>query len=313
MKYRDGFGSSAKMARPAGSGSIDRRNDIFLPRTKDQKRGMYLMRLVPMKDRVVRQFWLAKEPDGRWVPKPAKPYDPTDKRMSIPVTVAVFDPTDGDYGSWKNYGNPWDNAVTRYLDALDLPKAERDNYFPKEVFYASIIDVSPTKMVDGKLIYPDTRGQFDAALKSTPTVIQRTPRVLTSSAGKVYDTNGDIVGKNAYAQLLSALAGEFDPVQDRRLLPHEYTVRMVISGQGTDTAYKFASTSDREEYDWDTMKVYDIPSWVKVTPDEVIEALLEGADWNELIKLHNLELYPQLITMDANEPDTEITEDDIPF
>ena len=303
-----GFGASAKKTRPAGSdgaASTTRRADVFLPK----KRGSYLFRLAPVPEYRVKQFWLAKEPKGNWVPKFG--YDPADKRPAIPVTVAVFDPSAGEYGSWTENGNPWDNAVTRYLDTLDLSEDDRKKMYAKEVFYASILDFSQTKEVDGKLIYPDPRMQFDNALKNIPTVVQNTPRVLERSAGKVLDNNGDVVGKHMYAKLYGATTGEWNVEEDRRMLPHEYTLRLIVSGTGIDTEYKFTSTADRKPIDWEQTQVYDLASWVRTTPDEVIEALFEGADWNELIKQHDIQLYPSLKVI--GQDDLEITEDDLPF
>ena len=103
------FGQAAKAQKPTNQSDGKSAKEMFL----DTKRGIRIFRICGPEVRV-KQFWLARNPDNTWVPRFG--FNPNDKRISIPVTVGVFDPTRGEDGSWA--GNPWENPITDYLDGV---------------------------------------------------------------------------------------------------------------------------------------------------------------------------------------------------
>lgn len=291
------FGSAAKKSNPAKKDFKPTEN-IFL----DTKRGTRLFRVFGDEIRY-KVIWVAKEPDGTWIPKFG--YNPSDRREARPITVSVFNPISDEWD-----GNAYDNPLMQWVND-NFSEDERDEMkaYPKEQFYVNVMDRTPVKLDGDVVYYPDPKNQFPENLKGIPAKVLNTIKILQGSSGKVRDENGDIVGKHLYANLLRAVeSGEVNPDTGNLLMPHEYDLRLVTTGQKTETERKITVTANREILDLSQAKVYDLYSWMKPYPTEFMREILLGADFNECLKNYKIKLYPDLIPYNNLGVD-----DDIPF
>jgi hypothetical protein len=279
-----GFGKAAKQNKPTGS-NVDTAQ-LFM----NIKTGTRIFRLVGDEVRV-RKFWLAKDTDG-W--RPRFGFNPNDKRPAIPVIIGVFDPSVGEYGEWSK--GTWENPITDFLDGLGLEEEERKGMYAKESFYVNVLDRTMIKVDGDTIVYPDTKNQFPANLKSIVAKPANAIRILEGSSGKCRDDDGEIVGKSMYSNLLRVVeGGEVDPDTGNILTPDQYDIRMVVSGKGIDTNRALSITANRDVIDFSQYQVYDLESWLRPLPFEAQDALLNGAEWKDVIEEYNVTMYPSLI------------------
>lgn len=289
------FGSAAKKSVSAKK-DFKPTDNIFM----DIKRGTRLFRVLGDEIRY-KVIWVAKESDGTWVPKFG--YNPADRREARPIVVSVFNPATDEW-----VGNAYDNPLMQWIED-NFSEDEQEGMYAKEQFYVNVLDRTPAKLDGDVIYYPDPKNQFPENLKGIPAKVLNTVKILQGSSGKVRDENGDIVGKHLYANLLRAVeSGEVNPDTGNLLMPHEYDLRLVTTGQKTETERKITITANREVLDLSQVKVYDLYSWLKPYPVEFMEEVLSGADWNETVKRYNIKLYPDLVPYLTSE-----TEDDLPF
>jgi hypothetical protein len=294
------FGQAAKAQKPTNKSDNVNAKTMFM----DTKRGIRIFRIVGAEVRV-KQFWLARNPDNNWVPKFG--YSASDKRIAIPVTISVFDPSRGEDGSWV--GNAWDNPITRYLDTLELDEEERKKLYAKESVFIPVLDRTPVKTDGDVVAYPDPQMKYPEAMKAIVAKVSNAPKVLQLSSGKVRDENGDIVGKHGYANLLRVVeSGEVDPVTGDLLSPYLYDIRVKTTGTGMETERAFSATANRDVLN--VSHYYDVCNWQRPLQEEALDNLLNGAEWKDVVERYNVKMYPDLVAVSGNDGDER---DGLPF
>jgi hypothetical protein len=279
------FGQAAKAQKPTNASNSKSGKEMFL----DTKRGIRIFRIVGPEVRV-KQFWLARNPDNCWVPKFG--FNPNDKRIAIPVTISVFDPSKGEDGAWM--GNAWDNPITNYLDTLELDEEERKKLYAKESVFIPVLDRTPVKTDGETIAYPDPQMKYPDALKHIVAKVSNAPKVLQLSSGKVRDENGDVIGKHGYASLLRVVeGGEVDPVTGDLLSPYAYDIRVKTTGTGMETERAFSATANRDVLT--VTHYYDVCNWARPLAEEALEDLINGAEWKDVVERYNVKMYPDLI------------------
>lgn len=233
----------------------------------------------------VKRHWLAKNDDGTWSPKFG--YNPYDKRPSIPVIVAVYDPETekwiGDNAQWRN--NPVDSIVA------SLSQEERKGKYAQEVVFLNILDRTPVKYnVEGMPLYPDDKGNYPDECKDQVAKPHNKIQILTGSSG---DAGTDTL----YGNLLNLAETTLD--EDGDLLPfHAYDIKVdtrkdpksgKISRNVTPTFNRKALPESLANF-----PTYDLKSWLKPWPNDAIQILLDGADYKETIENYGLQAYPKL-------------------
>ena len=287
-----GFGSSAKKPKTQGQ-STNTSTTHFM----NIKRGIRTFRILPNTDEIrIKQHWLALEGSGQWVPSFG--YNRADKRDKRPITVAVFDPFDGEYGTWNGDSDNWyNNPINKWVDDADVDDETREKMYAKELFYLNVLNRTLVK-TDGDVIhYPDPSNKYPSGTDSiVPKSLNRV-EVMQGSSGKVRDPKtGDLVGKHLYAGLVGTIEGdEIDPVSGQRLTPDMYDIRLKTTGIDKETERNFSITANRDVINWNTYKAYDLKSWVKPWPDAAIQDLLDGAKYLEVVKTYNIMLFPEQV------------------
>jgi hypothetical protein len=286
------FGQSAKTPAPKREAKTQANQNIFM----DVKRGLRVFRLIGDEIRV-KQHWLAKEQDGKWVPSF---YIKGDKRERKPVNVAVFDPDMGNHGVWIGSNDDWrDNPIGKYIDAIDDEELQK-KLFAREVFYINALDRTPVKILDDEtIVYPDPKNKYPAGTEHIVAKPHNKLLIMQGSSGRVRDDNGDITGDHMYARMLRCVeSGEIDPDTSILLPPHTYDIRLITTGEGTSTNRDFTITPNRDEIDWSKYQMYDLTTWPTIWPADALQALMDGsAEYMELVKQYNIKLYPDQIAI----------------
>lgn len=288
------FGSSANQAKPKDATAKGESKDIFF----DTKVGQRFFRIVPGCDEVrMRALFFAKEADGTWVPTFG--YNESDRRTKKPVAIAVYN---AETESWV-YGGEWGkNPVDLYVASLDIPEDERNKLYAPEEFRITVLDRTPVKtMPDGTILYPDTRGKYPVGSENIVAQRINKIKILKGSSGIPKDKDGDWKGKHLYRKLLEMMDGQLDEI-GTPISPTEYDICLLTSGKGKDTSRTPSRVHGTQEViDWSQYKAFDLKSWIKPWSFEAISQFMAGGDYDELLKLQNISMYPEEIDIDLGE------------
>lgn len=218
----------------------------------------------------------------------------------------------------NRYDNPMRNRLLAEIDP-NLSKAERDaeaRTFPigRVRFFLNVWDITPVirlteEMVENLgivtydgIVYPNLDNQYivfgankkpiklDAKLKGPRNEIV----ILEGSAGRMDDPKA----KHTLRKF-AALEKEVSTDDGDGFLPlTAFGVRLKITGESTGTEYVLTSTSDRDPLSSEVYMLprYDLDSFVAPWPNEALEALIDGEDFNEVIKAYNIATFPKLNT-----------------
>lgn len=274
------FGRSANTKKNTDSADKNTAGNIFL----NTKNGIRVFRVPHGQEEIrVKRHWLALNDDGSYEPKFG--YSEGDKRRAVPVIVAVWNPDEdrwvGDSKNWRN------NPIDRWVAGLD--EADREKKYAQDVFFLNVLDL--TKIIvgeDGTECYPDENMKY--AAKGTPKV-NGVIKILTGSSGEPD-------GKSLYAHLLRTAKSALD--DDGEVISiYGYELRLVTSGKGKDTNRGFNMGAVRPmPKEYENLPVYDLAAMCKPWPNDAIQALMDGADYNEVVKQYGIVLYPPLITVE---------------
>lgn len=284
------FGSQA--TKPAVKTFADTKTlDIFF----NLKAGSREFRIIPGVDEVrFRRIFFAKTDSG-W--EPTFGFNPNDKRIKKPVTIARFDAALGEDGQWE-YGGDWGkNPVDAYVASLDVSEDERKKLYAKEYFVLCVYDRTFVKIdSEGTIMYPDARNKYPAGSDDVKRQRLHQVRILQGSSGKPRDEDGNIVGKHMYARLLRAASDELDH-SGEPLQPFQFDIRVTTAGEGIDTDRSFVSTGNTDDINWSDVQVYDLRPWLRPWSFDAIAALMRGeATWDELMESQGIPLFPALVS-----------------
>lgn len=277
-----GFGRSAHTKLTPQN--QENREQMFL----DISRGIRTFRLPKGSEEVkVKRHWLALNPDGTWEPKFG--YNPNDKRRSVPVTVARWNPENNRWeGAERNWRN---NQVDKWVGTLE--GVDTDKMYASELFYLNVLDLSQVRITDdGTVYYPDETMKFPAVAANGRKAVAGNIKLLSGSSG-------DPDGKSLYANLIrlakSALNDEGEPIDI-----YDFEIRLVTTGQGKETNRSFNMGAVRPmPKEYESIPMYDLSNWPPVWPNEAIADLMGGADYAETISQYNINLYPPVVGKDT--------------
>lgn len=278
-----GFGRSA-VTKVATNAPEERREQIIW----DMKRGIKVFRLPVGSEEVkIKRHWLSQNPDGTWEPRFG--YNPLDKRRSVPITVARWDPV---VNRWVGSVPNWRaNPIDRLINALD--KADQDGKYAQEVFYLNVLDLTPVRIEsDGTIHYPDDKMKYPEASGSSERRVLGKMRILAGSSG-------DPDGKSLYANLIrlakSALNDDGEP-----LSIYDYEIRLVTTGQGKETNRSFNMGAVRDTpAEYASIPMYDFSTWPCIWPNDAVEELMAGGEYPEVVDKYNIKLYPDVVGVAA--------------
>lgn len=201
----------------------------------------------------------------------------------------------------KRFKNPYWELV-----AAETEKGSPERKAMRDLFAINVLDKTPVLTdASGRYVYPDengvyrlgANGKYVDVLKGTGTALNKV-RILEASAG-------DAGGKHFLQQLMDAVTGLEDADGEVRQ-PYEAELVLKVSGIGVDTrralraTANFSKPTDSVIY----MPRYDLETWLKPWPDDAVKALINGADFNDVVEQFSLVLYPELVDLPTNEATT---------
>jgi hypothetical protein len=238
----------------------------------------------------------------------------------------MLDPNAGGDPNTAKFKNPlWEHIQANY------PKGDRARNAIKTLFALNVYDMTPIMRNDtGQLFYPAEDGQWrllafgnngklidpndkqiklpthykmdlEDALDAGHAEPLNKIRILEGSYGKPG-------GKHLFAQF-EQLANTVEDGDGliRRL--GEFHLRLFTSGIEMETVRairnlnNFSSLPNEAHFG----ARYDLEKWTQPWSDEIVEELIEGRDYNEVVEEYHLEQFPQLI--DQSEDTATVTAD----
>lgn len=304
------FGSTMT-AKPTASGDGEKK--VFEVQWIDPLRGLYRegsrrFRILP-----------AVDANGHMLPgDDNRGYVPDETRFAeywIPVMQGGRQRQQRVMVDWQN---PFKNPVWERLYA-DLPKEVNgkpnpNRKLPKQRFALNVLDKTRVLFDEqGNVVYPNPEGRYfimkddkKVELQGTPTPLMRV-RVLEGSAGRA--------GGKHMLQQLADLVGVVTRPDDKyevTLHLHEFDITIKVAGKDTDTRRSFHLGSDFKPLTAEQIALprYDLDAWAKPWPNEVLDALLDGEDFDEVMKDAGIRLFP---TLPAKKEDDATDEDEALF
>lgn len=199
----------------------------------------------------------------------------------------------------KQFDNPYWNLV-----AQPTEKGSPQRKAQKHKFAINVIDLTPVLTdANGRFVYPNETGQYivSATGKLTDEVEGkpqplRKVRILEQSAG-------DAGGRHFLQQLIDAVSGLEDGDGEPRQ-PHEVDLLIKVAGVDVDTRRSLRVTANFNALPDELIFAprYDLENWTRPWPDEAVTALINMADFNQVVDQFNIPLFPELLVAE-DEPE----------
>lgn len=276
-------------------------NLVFLPLTPE---GQRVFRIVGEPVVAVRR-WIAQDPETkRWVP--AWGYNPNDKRVRRPVTLAV------------KRGNKWigdhrNDPISRVITQMQLPDDVKEQALrPDFSTLFPIVDMSRVvRQVadDGAvtLVYPDVNGSFPQAI-ARHAEVRNEPAVL-ELRGVPRIRDGVAVGETAVDKLYQLFLDlvETEPstgvAQQLDATKFVITMKRAKSDGGKHVTRFFAQ---RPQTLPEVTAYYDLTTWPTPVNHDALQQLLDGAcSYSDMLTASNVELLPRLVTVEQEKQAAE--------
>lgn len=199
---------------------------------------------------------------------------------------------------WQGEGR-WDNPFWELAKATDKGSEERKAF--KEHFLINVVDKTPVIFDDqGYPVYPDEHGKYIISalgtllkepVKGDPEPLNQI-RILQGTSGR---TNPP--GKHFYQDFVNLIGTVENPDNPKLVYNmHEFDISINVHGAGRDTQRSANPTLNLKPLPDSLIYAprYDLATWAKPWPNEAIEELLSGHDYNEVMKQYEIQQYPQL-------------------
>lgn len=284
------------------------------PVYKDGKRsGVVLQGPIPAEEKVFMAAW----------------WDVNVENEKVPRRI-MLDPFAGGDINTSRFKNPlWEFIKDNF------EKGTQQRNAIKLLFAMNVYDMTPVmRNSKGQLFYPSESGHWDLlaygnkgkiilpkdkntplpehynmdiedALENEHAVPLNQIRILEGSYGKPYKEGG----KHLFAQL-EALIGTVE--DDKNVVRNlgEFDLRLTTTGTGINTNYAI-----RDIHRFNALPIevnlaarYDIEKWVKPWSDDIVQRLIDGDDYKEIVEEFNLTLFPQLFDLTEDHVYTGDTE-----
>lgn len=193
--------------------------------------------------------------------------------------------------------DPWNNPYWNDV-AKPTEKGSPERKAMKQRFAINVFDRTPVIIdTNGYIIYPDENGvhrlsvtgKIVDAVTGTPAPLNKV-RILEQTAGQPN-------GKHFFQQLMNLLGTVEDSDGNIRDL-HEFDVTVKITGadiltnRTANPTANFKPLTDEEIY----LPRYNLTEWAKPWPNDAIDDLLGGKDYNDVIAEYKIPQYPELVT-----------------
>lgn len=189
-----------------------------------------------------------------------------------------------------------------------IPEALKEKI--KRRFFLNVYDrTRVVKLDDGTIVYPNLQNAYFHKDSTTQQMKQITG-VQPKPNNTVMVLEGSVSLRTTSAR--GGLLNEIDDLSrtiynedGTSLIPiTSVDIEMVTRGTGLATARSVHPGMNREPFpvDSSTLQIYDLASYTRPYPVDAINDLLNGVDYNDVLKAYNIPMMPQLITV--GKPDT---------
>lgn len=195
-----------------------------------------------------------------------------------------------------DWRKPWSNPYWE-LVAKPTEKGSQARTAMRQKFALNVLDRTPVYFTaEGVAVYPDENGAY--RLNPQGKIIQFTPDGKPTPLNQVRileQTTGDPGGKHFFQLIVDAIAGLEDGDGNTR---EPYEVDLQISVKGIDKMVRRGVRALSSFSKLDDVFVfaprYNLEQWLRPWPDEAVIAVINGADFNEVVTTFGLTLYPEL-------------------
>jgi hypothetical protein len=273
------FGDSAqKMAETASQKSTSNTVPPYL----QIKNGETIFRLFPEENEVQwREFWLE-------VPVTRKVDDKeTTKNENRSLILSVLNPETGYFDSAEK--GTQDPLSEWYYDLTEGERKALGTYI-RTRFAVNVLNRNLVTK-NGDEVVPDENGE-------PWNVVQ----ILSHSGGK----KG---GKHRLQDITDCISSMRNS-KGKSIKPWESDIRIVRGGEGLGTRYSVYQGFNQDPVDFSeyTDDLFLLEEFYKPFPFEAIEALRNGAEWNETLDRYDIKRFPSRRVTATNQPD-----EDLPF
>jgi hypothetical protein len=203
------------------------------------------------------------------------------KKSGRPFVVAVL--RDGEWIGWEG-NNFYANPINEYANTL--PEDQQKKLWPATRFFVNVLDRTPVIIVGGVVHYPDKSEKYTVAGNPSP---HNKVLVMEGSDGK----DG---GKHLRQSMEDVLIGARNYKTGERIKSiFDTDLRMIITGTGTDTKRPLSIGFDQDPLPEELMNIplWDLEGWIKPWNYNALDELVSGADYNEVVKRYNVQLFPK--------------------
>lgn len=195
-----------------------------------------------------------------------------------------------------DWRNKWNSPLWKHIQA-NYEKGSQERKALKDRFGINVLDMTPVLFDgNGRVVYPDINGVYNVPAYGSKRVetVMGDPKPLNRV--RIFEgSTGDIGGKHLFQQVADLAEGLEDTSGKPRGI-HEVTLILKTQGEGIKTTRGIRQSSDfaplSDEYVFAPR--YDIAEWSKPWPSEMIERLIDGEDFNDLVEEYNIKLFPEL-------------------
>lgn len=284
---------------PRGSGirlfrwlpEIDKdRNPVLTPRIStagtelregNKKTGKILMGMIPTEETVFYFAWWEVMVGGSLVKR----------RLVVANTEQEF----------------WTNALRKHIKE-NFEKGSEEYKVIKNVFAVNVFDMSPVKRnTKGQVFYQSESGNFDLmAYGPTGKIITDLDQLPDKSIKeaplnevRVLEASyGESGGKHLFAQFEDLMNDVEDPKSDEGAILRlpEFTMRLKGTGSGLKSVFSVKQTNDLKPLSREIAALprYNLEQWAKAWPNEALQDLIDGRDYDEVIQEYKISLQPEL-------------------
>ena len=272
MAFGDSVKAAAKAAENNKSKSAAFSNvPVYVP----LKKGVVTLRLFPEDVIMWKEYWME-------IPVTRKDENGNEKTSieKRPLILAVFNALDEE---WENAESGYD-PVSQML--YNQSEEDRKKNYAKTRFAMNVLNRTLGKTNDDGAFIPHEDG-------SPWNVVQ----VLSQSAS-VKSTGKDFLSDLiTVAQSMRGSNGK--PIQ-----PHEGDIQVITTGEKFNEIKRTVLPSyNQEPVDFSKFVRYDLEAFYKPYPFEMLQDIIDGAEWNETRERYGISAFPS----------KEVQEEDLPF
>ncbi len=203
----------------------------------------------------------------------------------------------------------FNNPLWKHIEKYYPDQNSRERKAIKTMFAINVLDLSPVLYNEqGMLFYETQPGVFNLlANGASGRIISANDDNFHLPTGTSEDaapnnkvrilegSYGAAGGRHLFAQLVELAESVEDSDGMIRRLP-EFDIRIRTQGTGIDTVRSIRNTSNFKPLDLAFVRLprYDLQTWLKPWPNEAIEDLINGKDFNEVVEGYGIKLFPEL-------------------